>query len=671
MCGIAGLLAVDDGARGHDLRALAARMAGALSHRGPDGSGAWAEGAAALGHARLAVIDLSETGRQPMLSPGGRWAITFNGEVYNHRALRRDLEAEGALRRAEGGGAPGGVALRGTSDTEVLLAAIEAWGMREALARANGMFAFAAWDRAERTLHLARDRMGEKPLYVGRVGPVVAFASELRALRRLPWFRHEVDRDALTSYLRLGYVPAPRTIQRGVSKLPPASTLAIGPSGAIGPPERYWRVEEVAAAGARDPFRGTLSEATEAVGALLDDAVRMRMEADVPLGAFLSGGIDSSAVVAAMVRASARPVRTYTIGVDDPAFDEAPFAAEAARRLGTEHTTLRVTAREAMSVVPRLGALYDEPFADASQVPTRLVCEAARRHVTVALTGDGGDEVFGGYNRYVWTARIRRVAAILPASLRAAFAGLVGAVSTGAWEGLFARLRPLLPAALRVRSPADKLKKLADMLAAPGDAEAYLRLVSGWRDPGEVVIGAQEGPGEAQERADGFDAAWEAWGAAGAGMGLLSRLQLTDQLTYLPDDILVKLDRASMSVGLEARAPFLDHRLVELAWRLPAHMRVRGGRGKILLRRLLRRELPAALVERPKAGFAIPLGGWLRGPLRDWAAALLDPARLAREGYLDPRPIAEAWRAHTDGRVDRHVELWSVLMFQAWRESLS
>jgi asparagine synthase (glutamine-hydrolysing) len=648
VCGLAGVLDPTATSDSDALHEVVAAMSETLRHRGPDDAGVWtdAEAGIGLGLRRLAVVDLSAEGHQPMASVSGRYIVAFNGEIYNHRQLRNELEGVGHR-------------FRGHSDTEVLLAAVVQWGLRRAIERFNGMFAFALWDREARRLHLARDRLGEKPLYFGRLGGAFVFASELKALRAHPAFSAEIDRDALALLLRHKYVPSPRSIYRGISKLPSATVLTVDPRMIGDPvPVPYWSLAEVAERGMATPFRGSPDEATDALDELLGDAVALRMIADVPLGAFLSGGIDSSTVVALMQAQSDRPVRTFTIGFQDSAYDESGDAGRVARHLGTDHTDLSVTPEEAMELIPRLPYVYDEPFADSSQIPTFLVAELARRHVTVSLSGDGGDEVFGGYNRYAWGPAMWRRFGWMPGGLRRIMAGGLGAVSPRGWDALAAGARPFLPRRARQRLPGEKIHKLARALRAAGPDGMYRALVSHWQDPQTVVLGAGRGDG-----ASDLD---------GATLpDLARRMMYADTVTYLPDDILVKLDRATMAVSLEGRVPYLDHRVVEFAWRLPPSMRVRDGEGKWLLRRVLHRYVPRELVERPKMGFGLPIGSWLRGPLRGWAESLLDPARLRREGYLDPVPIRTAWTAHLSGRRNRQYELWDVLMFQAWLEASS
>jgi asparagine synthase (glutamine-hydrolysing) len=646
VCGLAGILDPRAQTSGPELEAIVSAMAGTLHHRGPDDSGTWVDPTAgiALGSQRLAVIDLTAEGHQPMVSASGRYVVAFNGEIYNFPALRTELEGKGHR-------------FRGYSDTEVLLAATEEWGPERALERFNGMFAYALWDAGERTLLLARDRLGEKPLYCGWAGRTLIFGSELKALRVHPAFRAEIDRDAVALYLRHKYVPAPHSVYRAVSKLPPGSFLTIDREGRASDPTVYWAVSDAASRGLSDPFQGSVEEAAEAMDALLRDAVALRMVADVPLGAFLSGGIDSSTIVALMQAQSARPVRTFTVGFHEDSYNEAREAKRVAGHLGTDHTEVYVTAEEARSVIPRLPEIYDEPFADSSQIPTFLVAELARRHVTVSLSGDGGDEVFGGYLRHFWAGTVWKRTEWMPRALRRALSAGLTSLSPDAWDSVMRIAGPLLPGTARQRNPGDKLHKLAGALGADRPYELYLALVSHWRNPASVVRGVTDGVPLDRE-----------WDGATAG-DFTEQMMLLDSETYLPDDILAKLDRATMAVSLEGRVPYLDHRVVELAWRLPLSMKVGDHRGKLLLRRILGRYVPLQLVERPKMGFGVPVSDWLRGPLRGWAEELLDAGRLRAEGFFNPAPIRAAWRDHLSGRLNREFELWDILMFQSWLES--
>lgn len=624
-------------------------MADTLAHRGPDESGLWVDEAngVALAHRRLSILELSPAGSQPMISASGRYVVSFNGEIYNHLALREELAAAGAAPR-----------WRGHADTETLLAGFEAWGIEATLKKSVGMFAIAAWDRTARVLTLARDRMGEKPLYYGRAREALVFASELKALRAFPGFEARIERRALALFMRHNYVPAPWTIYENVWKLPPGSYVEFAvPAAAQAPVTAYWSLQAAAQCGLRDPFAGSAEEAVDELERLLRRSIAGQMVADVPVGAFLSGGIDSSTVVALMQAQSARPVKTFTIGFREDEYNEARHARAVARHLGTDHTELTLTPREAMDVVPQLPRLYDEPFADSSQLPTHLVARLARRQVTVSLSGDGGDELFGGYNRYFWTMTLWRRVGRLPRPVRRAAAALMTGISPAGWNRMFALAGPLLPRRLRYANPGDKLHKLAGLVAAEGPEAIYLRLVSHWEDPARLVLGAEEPPTPVTDAA--------AWLACAE---FEHRMMYLDGLTYLPDDILVKVDRAAMAVSLETRVPLLDHRVVEFAWRLPLSMKTRAGEGKWLLRRLLDRHVPRALVARPKMGFGVPIDHWLRGPLRDWAEALLAEERLRREGFLDPAPVRERWRQHLSGRRNWQYPLWDVLMFQAWLE---
>lgn len=643
MCGITGFLWAGAGHEQH--QEAIERTTETLLHRGPDDRGVWldAEVGVALGHRRLSILDLSPLGHQPMASACGRYVMVYNGEVYNFRSLRGELEASGHR-------------FRGGSDTEVMLAGFRAWGVGGALARFNGMFAFALWDREERELHLVRDRLGEKPLYYGWCGRAFLFGSELKSLRAHPQFRAETDRGALALYMRYGYIPAPFSIYRGIRKLPAGGWLRIRPGDVGAEPEvtRYWSVREVAQRAAAERFVASEAELTEQLDALLRDAVRIRMEADVPLGAFLSGGIDSSTVVALMQAQSDRPVKTFTIGFQEAGFNEAEHAARVARHLGTEHTELYVSPEEALALVPRIPALYDEPFADPSQIPTTLVAQLARGHVTVALSGDGGDELFGGYNRHLWAPRMWRRMRRVPLPLRSMTAALLKSVPPAAWDGAARALSPVLPRGLVHNNAGDKIQKLAGALTAADQRAVYANLVSHW--DGDVVKGG--------ERPDPLlQGEWPQLPS------FTEQVMYLDTVQYLPDDILVKVDRATMSVSLEGRVPLLDPRVVEFAWRLPLEMKVRDGRGKHLLRQVLYRYVPPALIERPKSGFAMPIDSWLRGPLREWAEHLLDPRALADAGVLRVEPIRERWRQHLNGSRNWQYELWDVLMFQAWREA--
>jgi asparagine synthase (glutamine-hydrolysing) len=648
MCGITGCFEPDAARARQDLEAIATRMASTIAHRGPDDSGVWVDERAgiALGHRRLSIIDLSPMGHQPMTSGSGRFLIAFNGEIYNYRELRQSLESEADR-----------PAFRGSSDTEVMLAGFDRWGIEAAVRKFNGMFAFAVWDRREKALTLVRDRTGEKPLYYGWMGRSFIFGSELKALRAHPDFRGEIDRNSTALFLRHGYVPAPYSIYKGIAKLPAASILTINANKTSYGPVPYWHLKQVVEEGTRNCLQLTDDDAADQLDSLLSDAIGRRMIADVPLGAFLSGGIDSSTVVALMQKQSARPVRTFTIGFREPGYNEAEDARAVSAHLGCDHTELYVTASEAMAVIPRLPSLYDEPFADSSQIPTHLVSHLARAHVTVSLSGDGGDEVFGGYTRYLWASSVWRGIGWAPRNARAWLSAVYLRVPASVSESIFTAAGPFLPGAAKQSRPTEKLQKLAEILPAHDRESLYRELVSQWRNPTAVVVGASELPTLLTER--------EGWPDLGS---FVERMMYLDTATYLADDILVKLDRASMGVALESRVPLLDHRVIEFAWQLPLAMKVRGGVTKWLLRRVLSKYVPSELVDRPKSGFAIPVHEWLRGPLRGWAEELLDAGRLTREGFLDPGPIRAKWAEHLSRKRNWVHSLWNVLMFQSWLE---
>ena len=645
MCGFAGLYDPSASSTGEELGRQVRAMAATLAHRGPDDDGVWADPAAgiALGHRRLAVLELSDAGAQPMGSPDGRWVLAYNGEGYNHRELRSRLAAAGS-------------SFRGTSDTEVLLAAIACWGIDRALDACEGMFAFALFDRRTRELHLARDRFGEKPLYYGWLGDRLAVASELKALRALPGAALTLDREAAAHLLRRNCVPAPGSIYREVRKLAPGHVVTLGPgarAGSLPDPRPYWSaVDAVAAARAR-PLGASAGDLADLLEETLSAAVAARMVADVPVGAFLSGGIDSSTIVALMRQHAAQPVRTFTIGFADRSFDESAEAAAVAAHLGTDHTCVEVTDEEAAATVARLPTVWDEPFADSSQLPTLLVSAVARQHVTVSLSGDGGDELFAGYNRHAWLDRLWRRAGRIPSGLRRPVAVGAGHVPPSFIDAA-GRLAGALHPSLRVRTPSTKVAKVAKVLSAAGPEDAYRALVSHWDDAEQVVLGV--GP-RTPLVADG------SWPDVG---GLTEQMLLLDLVTYLPDDILVKVDRAAMAASLETRVPFLDRSVLDLAWRLPLDVKLHDGQTKWILRQVLYRHVPPELVDRPKMGFGLPVGAWLRTRLRPWAEALLDERRLAAQGIVDPVPVRRAWALHLAGRQDLGYELWDVLMLQAW-----
>jgi asparagine synthase (glutamine-hydrolysing) len=596
----------------------------------------------ALGHRRLSILDLTPNGRQPMVSACGRYVVTLNGEIYNFRQLRRELENHGHR-------------FRGSSDTEVLLAAVAEWGVEEALRVFNGMFAFAIWDRSQRILHLARDRAGEKPLYYGRCGGSFMFASELKALRVHPSFAGEIDRSALCLYLRHGYIPSPYSIYRGIYKLPAGHHLAIGLDGSPPEPRPYWSARDAVESGIGHPFAGSGEEAIDELDRLLRESVALRMVADVPLGAFLSGGIDSSTVVALMQAQSAQPVRTFTIGFRDPRYNEADNARQVARHLGTEHTELFLDSRDALALIPRLPTLYDEPFADSSQLPTYLVSELARRRVTVSLSGDGGDELFAGYKLYRAGQHLWKATGWMPFGLRRMLGRSLRSVpgaALNAFSFCFPRAQSHYGNTGKLE---DKVKKLALAVMIAEPELQHHALVSHHAFPHDLVVGAAEYPTAFTDPAGWLPLP-----------NLVDRMMYLDLIGYLPDDILVKLDRASMSVGLESRVPFLDHRVIEFAWSLPLDLKMRNGQQKWVLRQVLGRYLPAEFLNRPKRGFAIPLADWLRGPLRNWGRDLLERSSLESDGYFDAAPVGALWREHLAGTHDWSQIAWNVLMFQAW-----
>jgi asparagine synthase (glutamine-hydrolysing) len=640
MCGIAGLW--DQRARlsPEALGQAARRMTDIMRHRGPDAGDVWCDVQAglALGHRRLSIIDLTPTGAQPMVSSCGRFVISFNGEAYNFAEIRPELEALGRK-------------FRGHSDTEVIVEACAEWGVEVAAKRLIGMFAMALWDRRDRVLYLVRDRLGIKPLYWAKVGELLLFGSELKALREHPGWQPALDRDALAAFLRLMYVPGPKTIYRGVNKLPPG-TILVARAGAAPEIRPYWTLEQIARDGQNARFVGSEDEAVEALDALLGDAVERRMIADVPLGAFLSGGVDSSVVVALMQKHNMQKVRSFSIGFPEKHYNEAEHAKAVAAHLGTDHTELYVAPEHALTVIPLLPEMYDEPFSDASQIPTFLVSEMTRKHVTVALSGDGGDELFGGYNKYFQLQNLFAALGKMPEGTGGLMAGAIRAVPRGVWN----TLAHLIPEKQRPPQLDDKMAKLAGALAGGRD-NFYRTVITHWPDAETLVPGAASPLFIADDPR-----------VAALVPNPIERMQYLDSITYLPDDILTKLDRASMAVSLEARVPLIDHRVVAFSWRLNSDWKARPGHGKYLLRRVLDRYVPRALIERPKMGFAVPIDSWLRGPLKDWAESLLDEARLKREGILTPAPIRQKWQEHLSGKRNWQYLLWDVLMFQAWKE---
>jgi asparagine synthase (glutamine-hydrolysing) len=651
MCGLAGIFGA-----GALTPNLLAKMGSSIAHRGPDDEGVWVDREAEIGfaHRRLSIVDLSPMGHQPMASTDERFVIAYNGEIYNHAEIRAELNADRSI------------AWRGHSDTETLVEAIATWGLERTLQRAVGMFAIALWDRASCSLQLARDRFGEKPLYYGWAGRDFLFASELKAIRLHEGFDNQIDRRALRILAARAYIPAPLSIYQGIFKLEPGCILTVDQSATKQPRkdppsegpaigglklERYWSYREAMKQGLADPIvdRGLALSELERVVA---QAIAGQAVADVPVGAFLSGGIDSSTVVALYQQHSPGRVKTFSIGFEEQGFDEAVYAAQVAKHFGTEHHEHYVSVREAQDVIPALPSMYDEPFADSSQIPTHLVSVLARRFVTVALSGDGGDELFAGYNRYMATSRLWSRFKRLPRPLRAAVGGSLALIPPAAWNGLAAAL----PSGKRPPFFGTRVRKMfGRMRDARNFDELMNTFLDDWASGHSPILPSEPLPEQGRLDLD-----------LGAGAPDVTRMMYCDAVSYLPDDILCKVDRAAMAVSLETRIPFLDHRVAELAARIPLSMKIEGGRGKSILRSLLYKHAPAHLFERPKAGFAVPVGEWIRGPLRPWAESLLDPTVMRTQGYFDVARVQQRWRAHLDRRADATQALWSVLMFQAW-----
>jgi asparagine synthase (glutamine-hydrolysing) len=643
MCGLAGCWTANSIYEAPDCEIQP--MCTAIAHRGPDDDGVWCDACSGieLGFRRLAILDVSPAGRQPMESVTGRYVVVFNGEIYNFAALRTSLGDN--------------VQWRGHSDTEVMLAVIERWGVKTAIEKCAGMFAVALWDRQERALHLVRDRLGEKPLYYGLFDGTLLFGSELKALRAHSTWRGIVDRAALSLYLRHNYIPAPYCIYENVRKVVPGTIVTFRDPASDPEITPYWSARDVAEAGVRNPLTGDDADSTTQLESLLRSVIGDEMVADVPLGAFLSGGVDSSALVAIMQANSTRPVQTFTVGFDEADHNEAPHAAAVAKHIGTNHTELYVTPQDALDVIPLLPQIYDEPFADSSQIPTYLVAKLARQHVTVSLSGEGGDELFAGYNRYFWGERLWRRMDRVPAAARAAIGKALLAVSPKGWDSAFEAAAPILPKRFRTATPGSKVHKVASFMGADSSDGLYRGLMTHWRDPGSMTGVAEPSTALTDDgRLPAFD-------------GVVNRMRYFDMVSELPDDILVKVDRAAMAVSLESRAPFLHPHVVEFAWRIPPDQLVRNGQGKWLLRQVLYKYVPRELIERPKMGFGVPIASWLRGPLRMWADELISADRLEREGYLAPEPIRQAWDEHQAGTTDNSHLLWGVLMFQAWLET--
>jgi len=622
-------------------------MTAVIAHRGPDGAGTWIapDGRVGLGHRRLSIIDLSSAGFQPMASASGRYTVSFNGEIYNFGSLRKELEAAG-------------IRFYSHSDTEVMLAAFDAWGVSFALTRLTGMFAMAVWDATEGALWIARDRLGIKPLYYSLQDGELTFASELRALVVWKGKIPPVSAEGLTEYLRLGYVPGPISIFEGIQKLPPGC-CAVYRAGQLSKPQAYWKLADVVRAGLAQPIIDT-TQALDALEEKLRGAVASHMVSDVPLGAFLSGGIDSSTVVALMQIQSSSPVKTFSIGFQERGYDEAQHAAAVAQHLGTEHTELYVTDNDARSVIPYLPDIYDEPFADPSQIPTFLVSKLAREHVTVALSGDGGDELFAGYNRYVFVARFWQRLQLMPLSLRRMAVCGISSTSPEAWDTFFKRAAPFLPRNFVPALPGQKMHKIASILSSSSLLAVHSKLVAQWANPQALLNPSWYHNG----------LLWRDQLSRYEGLSAPQQQMVWDAQTYLVDDILTKVDRASMRVGLEARVPFLDHNVVEFAWRIPMSMKLKDGSGKWLLKQLLYRHVPQSLVERPKMGFSVPVDAWLRGTLREWAETYLAEDRLRSEGFFDARVVRQTWEQHLKGKIDAGSPIWTLLMFQIWLEKV-
>jgi asparagine synthase (glutamine-hydrolysing) len=646
MCGIVGFIDKANRNKNSELGRIIASMSDTLRHRGPDDKGSWVDEncGVAFGHRRLSIIDISAAGHQPMQSHCGRYIVVLNGEIYNFKALRKELESEGFK-------------FRGHSDTEVMLAQISRDSLEGALEKFNGMFAFALWDRQDKILSLCRDRLGEKPLYYGFINNVFVFGSELKALKKFPGFTAEVDREAVTLYLRYNCIPAPYSIYKNFKKLLPGEILTFKIGDSSFKTKAYWSVFDAARSFNGANWNKNPEETVQEAEALLKDAVKMRMESDVPLGVFLSGGIDSSLIAALMQAQSSVPVNTFTIGFGDKRYNEEEDARIIAKHLGTTHTSLYATAEDALNIIPGLPQIYDEPFADSSQIPTILVSKMARQFATVCLSGDAGDEIFGGYNRYIWLENIWKKMRMFPYSTRKSLAYLFSFCSPDSFEDVFEKLKFMLPSKLRIRNPGIKFQKSLDVLSAPNIEAAYLNLTSHWKRPEEIVLGQKEGINKLEvEKSLSFLADYK------------RRMMYFDTINYLPNDILTKVDRASMSVGLESRSVYLDHRLVEFTWKLPTDMLINKTGSKSILRNILRKYVPAAYWDRPKMGFAIPIDSWLRGPLNSWADDLLSADYLKRKGYFDHSIITKKWQEHKRGAGNWQHELWDILMFNAWLE---
>ena len=653
MCGFTGFLTPNQTLNASQAESTLIKMSNALSHRGPDHQGIWIDSqrGIALGHRRLSIIDLSSQGNQPMHSHCGRYVIAFNGEIYNYLCIRKELESFGAAPE-----------WKGRSDTEIMLAAISYWGLLKAISKFVGMFAFALWDKEKNSLHLSRDRIGEKPLYYGSMGGVLLFGSELKALRKHPAWKGEVDPDTLALFMQYGYVPTPHSIYKNIFKVQPATIATFNQNNisslVLPTVETYWQAAKLAQEGEANPIWNDEATAIDHLDRLLEVSVKQQMIADVPLGAFLSGGVDSSTIVAYMQKQSSRPVKTFTIGFQEENYNEAVYAKEVALHLGTDHTELYVSAEQAMEVIPKIPIIYDEPFSDSSQIPTYLISQLTRKKVAVSLSGDGGDELFGGYNRYFWGSSIWGKIGKIPPQPRKLLAQIISSVPPSGWDDIYKILKSVTPAKLRQPDFGNKLHKLAKILGATNADSMFLGLTSLWDKSSNLVRNTTHGK--------------TILGQSHSHSGIKNfaqRMMFLDAMNYLPDDILVKVDRASMAVGLETRVPFLNHHLIEFAWRTPLSMKIKNGQGKWLLRQVLYKYVPKELIERPKMGFAVPIGTWLRGPLRDWAEDLLDENRLKNEGFLNSTLVREKWKEHLTGKKNWHHHIWTVLMFQGWLQN--
>ena len=642
MCGFSGFFSPDN-LIDHAVEVLK-NMGMAIKHRGPDSAGEWLDSVNNVGftHQRLAIVDLSLAGHQPMVSYGNRFVIAFNGEIYNHLDLRRELEA-----------GKQDVLWVGHSDTETLLAGFELWGIRKTIEKSVGMFAFSVWDHSDKTLTLGRDRLGEKPLYYGWQDETFLFGSELKALRAHPDFKAEINRDAITLLLRHNYIPAPHCIYRNIKKLLPGHLLVISESHREGQMIEYWSAAGVCENGYKYRFTGSPEQAVDALEKLLKASIKQQMMADVPLGAFLSGGVDSSTIVSLMQAQSDKPIKTFSIGFNEESYNEAVHAKAVAEHLGTEHTELYVSAEEAMAVIPELANIYDEPFSDSSQIATFIVAKMAREHVTVSLSGDAGDELFCGYNRYVLTSALWGKLSYIPAFVRRFCAKIILCIPIRIWN----RINTIFPKSIRMSNLGDKMHKAAGVLGMKSRADLYKRLVSHWQSPEDIVIDAQEPKTVITDRQ-----------RAPRLKNDIEQMMALDTLSYLPDDILVKVDRACMGNSLEGRIPFLNHEVVEFAWSLPLKYKLRNGVSKWCLKEVLYRHVPKSLIDRPKMGFGVPIGTWLRGPLKEWAEKLLEETRLKDEGFFEPKPIIKMWCEHQSGKRNWQYQLWDILMFQTWYE---